>query len=87
MRRRWRLWNNGASPVPCRSVQPTAVSLGPVGTVKADTASESFFRGPDVVGGHGKRQTRDAEHELYNLGITFTVYTEAQSVDRSCRST
>ena len=29
-----------------------------------------------------KRRARDAERELYNLGITFTVYSEAQSIDR-----
>lgn len=29
-----------------------------------------------------RRRARDAERELFNLGITFTVYSEAQSIDR-----
>ncbi|MFC7332208.1 circularly permuted type 2 ATP-grasp protein [Rhodocista pekingensis] len=29
-----------------------------------------------------KRRARDAERELYNLGITFLVYSEAQAIDR-----
>ena len=29
-----------------------------------------------------KRRARSAEDELYNLGITFTVYTQAEAIDR-----
>lgn len=29
-----------------------------------------------------KRRARDAERELFNLGITFTVYSEAEAIDR-----
>jgi uncharacterized circularly permuted ATP-grasp superfamily protein len=29
-----------------------------------------------------RRRSRDAERELFNLGITFTVYTERDSIDR-----
>lgn len=29
-----------------------------------------------------KRRSRDAEHELLNLGITFTVYTDRDAIDR-----
>ncbi len=30
-----------------------------------------------------KRRAEHAEAELYNLGITFTVYTEEQAIDRT----
>lgn len=29
-----------------------------------------------------RRRSRDAERELYNLGITFTVYTDREAIDR-----
>ena len=29
-----------------------------------------------------RRRSRDCERELYNLGITFTVYTERDAIDR-----
>ena len=29
-----------------------------------------------------RRRAREAEHELYNLGITFTVYTDRDVIDR-----
>jgi len=29
-----------------------------------------------------QRHARDCEHELFNLGITFTVYSERDAIDR-----
>ena len=29
-----------------------------------------------------RRRARDAERELFNLGITFTVYTDREAIDR-----
>ena len=33
-----------------------------------------------------RRRARNAENELYNLGITFTVYSDATRSTASCRS-
>lgn len=48
--------------------------VGPVGTIigRLDRLNLKTLR----------RRARDAELELFNLGITFTVYSESQSIDR-----
>jgi uncharacterized circularly permuted ATP-grasp superfamily protein len=33
-----------------------------------------------------RQRARDAERELYNLGITFTVYSDREAIDRVIRA-